>query len=190
MKRLLLTLVLTICVAHADSPGSIYNLNVTLTDATGAQHGLDLHRGHPVLVTMFYGSCPMACPLLIDTIRATERAVSPADRERLRMLLISIDPEHDTVANLSALSSSRKLDASRWTLARTDAASVRKIAAVLGIQYRKLPDGSYNHSSIVTLLTPDGEIAVQSSELGKADPELLAALTKITRPAAKTRAAQ
>jgi hypothetical protein len=55
------------------------------------------------------------------------------------MLLISIDPERDTVANLSALGTSRKLDKARWTLARTGAASVRKIAAVLGIQYRKLP---------------------------------------------------
>jgi protein SCO1/2 len=73
------------------------------------------------------------------------------------------------------------LDNSRWTLARTDATSVRKIAAVLGIQYRKLPDGSFNHSSIVTLLTPEGEIALQSSALGKADPALLAALAKITR---------
>ena len=184
MKRLLLCLWLTICVAHADSPGSIYNLNVTLTDANGTRHGLDVHRGHPVLVTMFYGGCPMACPLLIDTMRSIERTASPADRERLRLLLISIDPERDTVAVLHSLAASRKLDQSRWTLARTDAASVRKIAAVLGIQYRKLPDGSYNHSSIVTLLTPDGEIAAQSSELGKADPELLAALSKIT-PAAR-----
>lgn len=181
MKRLLLCLLLTICVARADSPGSIYNLNVTLTNASGAQHGLDVHRGHPVLVTMFYGSCPMACPLLIDTMRSIERTASPADRERLRLLLISIDPERDTVAKLTEISAGRKLDASRWTLARTDAHSVRKIAAVLGIQYRKLPDGSYNHSSIVTLLTADGEIAAQSSELGKADPELLAALAKMTR---------
>lgn len=190
MKRLLLCLLLTICVAQADSPGSIYNLNVKLTDASGAQHSLDVHRGHPVLVTMFYGSCPMACPLLIDTMRSIERTASPTDREQLRMLLISIDPERDTVVNLNALGTSRKLDQSRWTLARTDAASVRKIAAVLGIQYRKLPDGSYNHSSVVTLLTPDGEIAVQSSEMGKADPELLAALAKITRPVPKTPAAR
>jgi protein SCO1/2 len=191
MKRLLLSLLLlAICVAQADSPGSIYHLNVTLTDANGAQHGLDVHRGHPVLVTMFYGSCPVACPLLIDTMRSIERTTSPADRERLRMLLISIDPEHDTVANLSALAMSRKLDGSRWTLARTDATSVRKIAAVLGIQYRQLPDGNYNHSSIVTLLTPNGEIAMQTSELGKADPELLAALAKITAPTSKAPAAR
>ena len=184
MKRLLFTLLLTICVAHADSPGSIYNLNISLTNASGARHDLDVHRGHPVLVTMFYGSCPVACPLLIDTVRAVERAASPTDRDQLRMLLISIDPDRDTVTNLNALGMSRKLDSSRWTLARTDAAGVRKIAAVLGIQYRKLPNGSYNHSSIITLLTPDGEIAAQSYELGRADPELLAALAKITAPLA------
>jgi protein SCO1/2 len=96
----------------------------------------------------------------------------------MRFLLISIDPDRDTVANLNALAASRKLDTSRWTLARTDATSVRKIAAVLGIQYRRLPDGGYNHSSIVTLLTPEGEIAYQSSVLGSTDPELLAALQR------------
>ena len=128
---------------------------------------------------MFYGSCPMACPLLIDTMRTVERTASPAQREQMRFLLISIDPDRDTVANLSALAASRKLDTNRWTLTRTDATSVRKIAAVLGIQYRRLPDGGYNHSSIVTVLTPDGEIAFQSSVLGSADPELIAALQRL-----------
>lgn len=183
MKRLLFALLMLTTMVRADAPGSIYHLDAALTDQAGVQHRLDVHRGHPVLVTMFYGSCPMACPLLIDTLRAIERSASPAEHARLRFLLISIDPERDTVANLSALATSRKLDTSRWTLARTDATSVRKIAAVLGIQYRQLPDGGYNHSSIVTLLTADGEIQYQSSTLGSADPELLAALKRISQPA-------
>lgn len=179
MKRLFLILMLLAAVVRADAPESVYQLDVTLTNQNGEQHPIDRHRGHPVLVTMFYGSCPMACPLLIDTMRTVERTVSPAQREQMRFLLISIDPDRDTVANLSALANSRKLDTSRWTLTRTDATSVRKIAAVLGIQYRRLPDGGYNHSSIVTLLTPDGEIAFQSSVLGSADPELIAALQRL-----------
>ena len=178
MKRLLLLLLLTVCAARADTPGSIYNLPVTLTDSSGVQRGLDVHRGHPVLVTMFYGSCPMACPLLIDTMRAVERAASPAERDRLRVLLISIDPERDTVANLHSLATGRKLDETRWTLARTDPTSVRKIAALLGVQYRKLPDGGYSHSSIITLLDSTGEIAAQSTRMGQVDPELLAALRR------------
>lgn len=180
MKSLLMTLLLSAMAAHADSSDSIYNLEASLTDQSGVQHGLDVYRGHPAFVTMFYGSCPMACPLLIDTLRALERAAEPAQRADLRFLLISIDAEHDTVANLQALAVTRKLDPARWTLARTDAANVRKIAAVLGVQYRPLPSGGYNHSSIVTLLTASGDIHLQSSLLSQADPLLLTALRQIT----------
>lgn len=186
MKHILFVLLLVTMGARAETPyppQSIYNLQVNLTNQSGVAHGLNLHQGHPVLVTMFYGSCPMACPMLIDTIRAVERAASPAQQAQLRVLMVSIDPDRDTVQSLQTLAQERRLDSSRWTLARTDEASVRKIAAVLNIQYRRLPDGSYNHSSIISLLTPQGEIARQSSILGKVDAALLETLTALTTPA-------
>jgi protein SCO1/2 len=159
-----------------DPPRSIYNLEAQLIDQSGATRGLDMHRGDPVLVTMFYGSCTAACPLLIDTLRSFERSLTPAERSRIRVVLISIDPEHDTTDSLRTLATTRRIDLSRWTLVHTDEASVRKIAAVLNIQYRRLPDGTYNHASVISLLTPQGEIAAQSTVLGKADPRLLASL--------------
>jgi protein SCO1/2 len=179
MKHFLSLLILIAATANSDAPypaESIYNQPAKLVDQSGAPRGLDMYQGHPVLITLFYGSCPAACPLLIETVRATERAAPPQLQSQLRVLLISIDPEQDTVANLQALARTRRVDTTRWTLARTDAATVRKIAALLNVQYRKLPDGSYNHSSIVSLLTPRGVIARQSSVLGKADPELVEAL--------------
>lgn len=182
MKRVFLILLIAAAAARADAPyppSSIYNLSVALTNQSNAQHGLDVHSGQPVLITMFYGSCPAACPLLVDTLRAIERSSSPAQRQSFRVLLISIDPQNDTVQALQALAQTRKIDTSRWTLARTDEASVRKIAAVLNIQYRRLPDGSYNHSSVISLLTSQGEIAVQSSVIGKADDKLLTALNAL-----------
>jgi protein SCO1 len=183
MRALLLSLLLTLApfagadVAHP--PQSIYNLSAKLVDQSGAQRGLDMYRGHPVLVTMFYGSCPLACPLLIDTLRAFERSLTPTERASIRVVLISIDPEHDTTASLKQLAATRRIDLSRWTLVNTDAATVRKIAAVLNIQYRRLPDGNFNHASVISLLTPQGEIAVQSTLLGKADERLAAALRKL-----------
>jgi protein SCO1/2 len=128
---------------------------------------------------MFYGSCPAACPLLIDTLRAIERAAPPAQRQRLRVLMISIDPQHDSVQSLQELAQTRRIDLSRWTLSRADAATVRRIAAVLNVQYRQLPDGDFNHSSVITLLSPQGEIVKQSTLLGKADAALLEALSGI-----------
>jgi protein SCO1 len=182
MKHLLLTLMLVASLAHgADSypAQSIYRLEARLTDQSGVAHGLDVYVGQPVLITMFYGSCPAACPLLIDTLHAVERAAPPAQRERLRILMISIDPEHDSVQSLAELARTRRIDLARWTLARTDASTVRRIAAVLNVQYRQLPDGNFNHSSVITLLSPQGEIVTQSTVLAKADSSLLEALSAI-----------
>ena len=166
----------SISFASADPPLSIYQLPAVLTDTAGKSHPLDAYRGQPVLVTMFYGSCPAACPLLIDTLRATERALAGNDRAAVRVLMISIDPERDTPAALAELAKSRHIDTSRWQLASTDAATVRKLAAVLNVQYRKLPDGGYNHTSVITLLDAQGQIVQRSTTLGRADPQLNAAI--------------
>jgi protein SCO1 len=180
MKALLLALLLTLTTlasaSTGDPPQSIYNLSAKLIDQSGTVRALDMHRGQPVLVTMFYGSCAAACPLLIDTLRAFERSLPPSERERIRFVLISIDPEHDTSEKLHSLAMARRIDLSRWTLVHTDEATVRKIAAVLNFQYRRLPDGSYNHSSVISLLTSRGEIAMQSNMLGKLDERLAASL--------------
>ena len=182
MRCLPLVLLLAASLAHggdAYPPRSIYRLDAALTNQSGIGHGLDVYQGQPVLITMFYGSCPAACPLLIDTLRAVERAAPPAQRQRLRVLMISIDPERDSVQSLQELAKVRHIDLSRWTLARTEAATVRRIAAVLNVQYRQLPDGGFNHSSVITLLSAQGEIVAQSTVLAKADNSLLEALSDI-----------
>lgn len=183
MMRIALLMMLAVSSLRAgppatDSPTSIYQFEAALTDQDGRQHALDRYRGHPVLITLFYGSCPAACPLIIDTLRATEKDLAPAQRAELRVLLISIDPERDTTAALHALAEQRRIDTTRWTLARTDADQVRTIAALLNIQYRKLPSGEFNHSPVITLLSPGGEVEASSSKLGGADTALLAALRK------------
>lgn len=163
----------------SDPPQSIYHLAAALTDQAGRPIGLDVYRGQPVLITMFYGSCPMTCPLLIDTLHAIEHALPAPQKAQVRVLMISIDPVRDTPERLSALARARRIDLSRWTLARADADDVRKIAALLRIQYRQLPDGNYNHANVISLLSPEGEILLQSSALGKADQALIEQLRTI-----------
>jgi len=158
---------------ESDPPDSIYQLEARLTDQAGHAQGLDLYRGSPVLITMFYGSCQATCPLIIDTLRSTERGLSPEQRAKLRVLLISFDPERDTPEALRAIAATRHIDTTRWTLATTDAETVRAIAALLDLQYRRLPSGEFNHSTVIALLSPRGEIQARSTQLGRADPELL-----------------
>jgi protein SCO1/2 len=177
LTLLLLAFVMPFATASERLPGdSVYHLQIGLTNQSGQTHGLDVYRGHPVLITMFYGSCPAVCPLLIESVRALEKSVDTEQRAELRVLMISIDPARDTPQALAKLAAERKVDTSRWTLARADAAAVRKVAAMLNIQYRQLPNGEFNHSSVITLLSPDGRILQQSSKLGADDAQLLDAI--------------
>lgn len=165
-----------VAAAEADRSASLYLLEAPLRSQDARAVRLDVHRGHPVMITMFYASCPAACPLIIDTLRAIERDLDAQRRADVRVLMVSIDPDRDTPEALAELARTRRIDTSRWTLAQTDASSVRKLAAALGIQYRELPNGEFSHASIITVLDAHGEIVTQSAELGRADPKLLDAL--------------
>lgn len=183
MRRLLLALLLGAGPALAAEPvpgDSVYQLGLALTDQGGAATTLQRYRGSPVLVSMFYGSCPHVCPMLISSMQRLERELPPAQRQKLRVLMVSLDPERDTPAKLAEVAARHGVDLSRWTLARADEASVRKLAAVLNIQYRKLPDGEFNHSTVITLLDAEGRQVRQSSSLLRLDPELQADLARIT----------
>lgn len=180
MKRRLLLSAWT-CLASASLalPGdSVYQLDARLTDQHGQPIHLDAARGQPVLVSMFYTSCQFVCPMLIDAARATRDALPEAERQRIKVLLISFDPARDTPAVLEGMAKQRGLDAASWTLARTDPATVRKIAAVLKFQYRALPDGEFNHSAELILLDGEGRVAARTSMLAGADERMVDAVRK------------
>jgi len=164
----------------AEAPGllpgdSVYQLDIPLTNQDARASKLADLRGTPVLIAMFYTSCKYVCPLIVDSMRNVDKGLTPEERAHLRVVLVSFDPEHDTPQALKAVAEERHLDLPRWTLDRTDAESVRKLAAVLGVQYRAIENGDFNHSTVISLLDRDGRIAARSSRTGEADPDLLAA---------------
>ena len=89
--------------------------------------------------------------------------------------MVSFDPARDSVAVLKQKADAHRADP-RWTVARTDDASARKFAALLGVQYRRLASGEFNHSSTIELLDGEGRIAARTGTLGAVDPALLKTL--------------
>jgi protein SCO1/2 len=151
---------------------SLYALHPKLVDQGGHAISLDLFRGHPVLVTMFYGSCRFACPMLISEVRRIEASLPPAARADLRVLLVSFDPERDTPAALRAIADRMALDTSRWRIATAPDDDVRVLAAALGIQYRRLDNGEFMHSSVITALGRDGTPAAREDGIGEPDDSM------------------
>lgn len=152
---------------------SIYALSMTLTDQNGAMAGLDAFRGKPVFVGMFYGTCPSACPLLISTIKRVMAGLGSAADADVRVLLVSFDPERDTPEALRKIVADRGLDA-RWKLASAPDEQVRDLAALLGIQYRRLPDGNFNHTSSIVLLDRTGAIDMRIDDMAQPIEPLVA----------------
>lgn len=167
---------LRVVAAAPELPGdSIYQLRPSLTDQDGRPFELATLRGEPALVSMFYSSCEMVCPMIFETIAMTVKALPLAQRDRVRVLMISFDPARDTVAVLKRTAEAHQCDA-RWTLARTSEGEARKVAALLGVQYRRLASGEFNHSSTIEMLDAQGRIAARTGMLGTVDPALVRAL--------------
>lgn len=163
-------------------PGnSIYQLPISLTDQDGHEFRLSGKRGKPVIVSMFYNSCQFVCPMLIDTLQLTEAGLTPAQRAGLSVLLVTFDPARDSVTVLKTITNERHLDTQHWTLARTDDAAVRKLAAILGIQFKLLENGDYNHSTALVLLDGEGRKLGSTNQIGEVDPQFL----KLVQEAAK-----
>jgi formylglycine-generating enzyme required for sulfatase activity len=155
---------------------SLYQADATIETASGRHTRFAQGAGRVRIVTMFYASCPMACPLTIDTLKNIDAALTASERAKLDMLLLSMDPSRDTPGTLTALASERKIADPRWTLARASRADTRKLAAVLGIQYRELDNGAFEHSSALVLLDAEGLVVARSARMGKPAPEFLAAV--------------
>lgn len=162
------------------APDSLYRLEVDLHGHQGAQGSLDLNAGAYTLVTMFYGSCPHVCPMIISTMQEAEKTLTGEQRASLRVLMVSLDSKRDTPESLAKVAEERHVDSSRWTLASASAMDVRKVAAVLGIRFRELPDGAFNHTSEMILLDPAGLEVTRSDKLGKPAAEFVDALRAAT----------
>jgi protein SCO1/2 len=59
-------------------------------------------------------------------------------------------------------------------LASPRAQDVRSVAGVLGVRYRQLANGDFNHTSELLLLDRDGRVVARTEKLGSVlEPEFL-----------------
>ena len=67
----------------------------TLTDRSGKQVSMADQRGKLVLLTFLYTNCPDVCPLITQNLNQALEMLG-AERDEVRVLAVSVDPEGDT----------------------------------------------------------------------------------------------
>ena len=181
----LATPVATLVAQAQPLPGdSLYQLDIALQGADGAAFRLAELRGRPLLVTMFYGHCAAVCPMLTAQVQRLVGSLPAAERAPLRVLMVSFDSALDTPQALREFRAEHHISDANWITARAEAADVRTLAAALGIQYRDLPDHTFNHSTVISVADPEGTVRARTSELNGPDPAFVAAVRAqlATRP--------
>lgn len=162
---------------------SVYQLSAPMSDQLGRKFDWRSRRGKPQVLTMFYTSCQYICPLIVDSGKAIEKSLTPDERARIGLLLISMDPARDNTKALAKVADERKLDPKLWTLASPAADDVRTIAGLLGIRFRALADGEFNHTSALVLVDADGRVLARTEQVGsKPDPKFVAAVRLAATP--------
>jgi cytochrome oxidase Cu insertion factor (SCO1/SenC/PrrC family) len=87
----------------------------TLTDQTGDKFGADDLRGHVWVANFMFTRCAATCPAQAAKLAEIERrARGWPDRDRIRLVSISVDPEYDTVSRLHDYAQGLKADPAHW----------------------------------------------------------------------------
>src|SRR6266702_3939099 len=93
-----------------------------LTDQTGSSFASSSLAGRVTLLDFVYTHCTDACPLLSATFQQTQRKLADDKLlgERIMLVSLSVDPQHDTSAVLAEYGKQFKADATGWKLLTGD----------------------------------------------------------------------
>jgi protein SCO1 len=150
--------------------------DVRFETTAGYVESLAQTDGDVRIVTTFYSHCPGACPLAFDSLRRIESTLAPAQRRRLRIVALTLDPERDTQTQLRSFEQDRGLDTARWTLGRASARDTAGVASALGASVRVLDDGTVDHVSSFILLDKGGKEIARTSKTQSMDAQFAAAV--------------
>lgn len=118
-------------------------------------------RGKVLLVYFGYTSCPDICPTSLSAAGQALKLLSAEERARVRMVMISVDPERDSLAHLANYATFFHPALSGVS---GSPEALTAVARQFGASYRKgpvQPDGSYavDHTTASYVVDPDGHLA-------------------------------
>lgn len=155
---------------------SIYNLPSTWTTQEGEDVELQELRGKVLVMVMVYTSCKAACPRLVADMRNIEKQVPAEDLDKVKFIMVSIDPATDTPERLKEFSKENLMEEDHWLFLRGTEEATREFATVLAVSYKKISPIDFSHSNIISVFDENGVLVHQREGLGVDNAETVAAI--------------
>lgn len=138
-------------------------------------------RGRVRVLTMGFTRCKFACPRILSDMQAVERALGK-DAEQVGFAFLSIDPQFDTPAQMTATLHEHKMNPVRWTFLTAPTDIVQQAAVALDFKYQ-LVDGFFAHSNLIAVLDENGRVIHREESLGADIRPVVDAVRKLlTKP--------
>ena len=129
-----------------------------LTDQNGARVSSADLRGRYALVDFVYTRCTGPCPILTSLQVDLQRKLAPEQRDQVRFVSITLDPEFDTPEILALYARSRGADLATWSFLTGPPAEVADVVKRFGVGTLRAADGQIDHVVATFLVDPQGRI--------------------------------
>jgi protein SCO1/2 len=119
-------------------------------------------RGKVLLIYFGYTHCPDVCPASLAAGAQALNALSPEERAKVRLIMVSVDPERDTPARLKEYAAYFHPEMIGVTGSTEEVAAVAKAFGAGYIRQPARSDGGYavDHTTRTYVVAPDGRLAL------------------------------
>lgn len=129
-----------------------------LVDQNGHAFTLASLRGRPVAITFVSAHCTDACPL-IDAQFAQAAQTIARRRIDATLLTVTLDPEHDSLADMRKIAREFSADSHHWLVAGGKSADVGAVMQRFGVIATSGKNGYREaHTTFVYVLDADGKL--------------------------------
>lgn len=127
----------------------------------------ELIKGNVTLFAMIYTHCPDICPMTTHNMQLVYEKLDNSTREKLRLVVITFDPERDKPLVLKEYAKIRGYDLSKWHFLSGNQDNTKEVMLKFGIK-AVITDSTYDsdgnlsyyitHTDRLTLIDQDGFI--------------------------------
>ncbi|MCT8333148.1 SCO family protein [Leptospira sp. 85282-16] len=158
--------------------GSLFDLGSKWTTESNQTITLKEFKGSLFIISMFYATCQSICPRLVADIGQLSKKIAEKTGKDPRIVLVSFDSEKDNPAVLSAYKKKMNLN-ENWTLLSGKEEDIRMLSVVLGINYKKISNGEFNHSAVYSLVSKEGMVVSRIEGIGSNSDALIIQYQKL-----------
>jgi protein SCO1/2 len=133
-------------------------------------------RGKVVVLSFIYTRCPLPqiCPMIVRHLVRLQSALSGPERQRTHILLVTIDPKHDTPEVLQRYAVAQGLELDHATLLTGPIRQVALLSSYFGLEFYDEADGTIAHKQRLVVIDPQGRVHAELKGPSWTDERVLA----------------